>query len=136
MKVNLETWEFDYNEAHDEIRLFVNGYSHDAVIFSLNKTTITSFLETIDRPEAHKVTLTAQPMVPQRYTESNNRRENWDFFSEDGAFNYGISQDDLSEFHQGPKRAVTLYFDRNDVAYLSKMLWDFWATDHLLLEAS
>lgn len=139
--ISLGTWQFEYNEAGNEIRLFINCFDSDAVMFVLNAKNITSVLETLDKPETHRMTLVGQKMVPQTWMAFLSDLNDWESEldgegDDQGKFNYSLNQDDLSAYCEGPRRAFVLQFeDDSERRGLASTLWDYWAVDHLLLEA-
>lgn len=133
--IELGMWQLEYNEAADEIRFFVNPFDRDAVLFSLTKANLTGFLEKLDQPETHRITLTGQPVLPQAWVawaaEINDGEED-----EQGHFNYVLNADDLTRYYNGPKRAFVINInDSADRRNLASMLWEYWATEHILWQA-
>lgn len=131
--VELGVWEINYNESENAIRLFVNCWDRDAVIFRLDKTNIVSFMEVLDRADTEQVSLTGQPMKP---IESVLVEEGeW---GEDDIYecNYELRTEDITKFYDGELHDYIVKFaEPFDRRVLSSVLWDYWALDHLLAEA-
>jgi hypothetical protein len=130
-------WEMQYSEAEDAIRILVNGFSREAVLFRLTKDNVSGFLSALDADTPVPVILQGQPMVPQEQflTEEGGMTEDGDYEEDLYSTNYEVDNADLSGFYDGEASSYELLFeDSMDRRLLSSSLWEFWALDHILAE--
>lgn len=133
--VKLETWEFAYNEAHNELRLLVNsGSSKNAVLFSIVPDNVYAVMEALADPETDSLELTGQPMKQEMVL----------VLGMDGPYEvdstleyaYRIQDDDISEGFNGTKQPYTLFFDdMQGQRMFASTFFDEPALEHLTLQA-
>lgn len=135
----LGSWEMEYVEAEDAIRLLAVGDRNETVLFRLTKDNISGFLTAIDNRAEGKFVLSGQPMKPQEHVlVSEGDYADDDFYAEDDyyALSYEIRNGDLSKFYDGEEQEYTVVFEYEDEqrSFVS-MMWAYWAIDHLIAEA-
>lgn len=126
-------WVVSYSEPENALRLFVNGWSREAVLFRITKDNVVPVMEFLDGSSPEGLVLLGQPMVSQEHVlVEEGDWETDDFY----APNYDSQDETLTKFYRGEPQEYLLKFnDSRDLAMLSVSVWEHWALDHLLAEA-
>lgn len=133
--VKLETWEFAYNETHNELRLLVNsGSNKDSVLFSIAPENVYAVMEALESPDNESLELVGQPMKPEMMLVLTME----DPYEVDSTLEYAyrIQNDDVSEGFNGEKQSFKLYFeDQQGQRMFASTFFDEPSLEHLTLQA-
>jgi len=126
-------WVVSYSETENALRLFVNGWSREAVLFRITKDNVVAVMEFLDSSSTEGLVLVGQPMASQEHVlVEEGDWENDDVYEP----NYDSQDEHLTKFYRGESQEYLLKFnDPRDLTILSVSIWEHWALDHLLAEA-
>lgn len=132
--ITLGTWQFQYNEASNTLRLFLNsGSVKDAALFTITPEGVYSWLEALSDSSTEAMQLMGQPMKAE-YEMVMSMEDPYEVETVMEAV-YNMWEDDLSKGFNGDVQEYMLTFEGRDREMLLASLFEEPALEHLTLQA-